>query len=171
MARLEIHSITPTGREERIDANFVELYTSVEAASASAANAASAVAVVSAAVTVLSGTVNDAWAAYTATATSQAGNITTKSTTAAQKAMGKTVHFTAACTITTIGTGSGSLNIDLPATANRATMVAGHSTGTVKACVGTIAAGATTALVVAGDGTFPAGSGQTVTIAGTYEKQ
>lgn len=45
MARLEISSVSPVGREERIDANFVELYTTVFAASANYAATVSAAAV------------------------------------------------------------------------------------------------------------------------------
>jgi hypothetical protein len=49
MAQLPISSITTTGREQRIDDNFTELYSSVDTASATVADLASAVAVLEAA--------------------------------------------------------------------------------------------------------------------------
>jgi len=60
---------------------------------------------------------NLAWTSYTPTITAQTGTITTSSGTARYKQIGKTIFLTMDITITTAGTGSGSLVLSLPTTA------------------------------------------------------
>ncbi len=76
MARKDINSAKTFGNEERIQANFVELYAAIGEASASATNAASAAAAASAAVTAVDARVTSASAATFASLASADGRIT-----------------------------------------------------------------------------------------------
>jgi hypothetical protein len=58
-----------------------------------------------------------AWTSYTPTVTAQSGSITTSSAVGFYSQSGKTVCYSARVTITTAGTGSGTLIVTLPITA------------------------------------------------------
>lgn len=89
MARLDISSVTTMGREERIDTNFIELYTTVFAASANYSATVSAGALVS------GGAITGASASFTATCAAV--------TLAASGAVtGASASFTATCAAVTL---------------------------------------------------------------------
>ena len=157
MTQVPISSIEKAGRFESIDDNFTELYSGVAAASASAAAAGAVVDAITA-----------AWAAYAATATSASGSITTKTTTAAFIAIGKIIHFRTSTVVTTAGTGSGGLKVDLPATANGVGAAIGYGADIV---FGQIAAASKQITIFEPAFSTPIHSGTTVVISGTYEKQ
>lgn len=62
----------------------------------------------------VSGIAASAWSTFTPTVTAQVGTITTSSASLRYQQVGKIVHFSAVITITTAGTGIGSLNFTLP---------------------------------------------------------
>src|SRR5512139_944582 len=88
MAQLPISSITSTGREDRIDQNFTELYTA-----------------------------RAAWTAYTPTLAVGSGALTSASATGRYVQVGKTVHVQINVTITTNGTAATNLSATLPVSA------------------------------------------------------
>ncbi|APG11407.1 hypothetical protein BKD09_24030 [Bradyrhizobium japonicum] len=73
-----------------------------------------------------SGVVNSgAWTTSSPVPTSSSGTLTAASSTVAYKKVGKTVHCEGSVTVTTLGTGGGSLNVQLPFTLVRAVTFAG----------------------------------------------
>lgn len=112
------------------------------------------------------------WTAYTPTVTSQAGSFTTVSAVGGFKQIGKTVHFFADITITTIGTAATRMKVTVPVTPiNAVRSVGGGFNQTSKKAMGTFFFDSGTAVsVVQADGTtFPGTSGEVVSIHGTYE--
>lgn len=111
------------------------------------------------------------WTAYTPTVTSGAGTLTTATGAGRYIQIGKTVYFTAAATITTVGSGSGACLITLPVTGQTATGYAGS--GREDAISGKmLQVKLNTASQVAAanyDGTSPLASGSIVRISGFYE--
>lgn len=112
------------------------------------------------------------WNTYIPTIASSAGSLTTASATGRYRKIGKVVHFQMAGTITTNGTGSGSIVISLPfAASSSAEYIA---TGRCEATGGKmlqaqISASSTTASIFNYDNTYPAASGSLIIVSGTYE--
>jgi hypothetical protein len=151
MARLEISSINPVGREQRIDTNFAELYATT-------------------------GADDVVWASANITATASAGAYTTATGAAWYKQIGKTVHIQLTLGVTTVGTGTGGMTITLPVTPKTTFKQALAVTyeGTVGAGVAsgltcyTNTTGAT-ARVFTYDGGNVGADGTIIYVGGTYE--
>lgn len=112
-----------------------------------------------------------AWTVYTPVITASGGVITTKSATGRYKTMGKTVFVEMIITITTNGTGSGSIIATLPATASAFPFIlAGRENNvTGKMLQGLINAGSSTVSVFNYDNTYPAADGYSLIVSGMYE--
>lgn len=112
-----------------------------------------------------------AWTSYTPTVTAGSGTFTSVAATGFYKQIGKTVHFTASITITTIGSAGTSVLATLPVTASaNKFMVSGRETASTGLMVqGFINASATQVLVQKYDGTFLGANGYVITVSGTYE--
>jgi len=111
------------------------------------------------------------WAPWTPTVTAAVGTITTVGTIAVKySVIGSTVFFSGSITITTNGTGSGSLSVTLPI-ANGATKAQGSGresgvTGAALTC--SIGPGATVMLIRKYDNSYPAVDGAIIEIGGFY---
>lgn len=116
---------------------------------------------------------NVAWTSYTPTVTSSSGSITTVATRAGRyKKIGKTVFWQASTSITTNGTGAGSLNVTLPAGLLPAydTSGAGRNrniTGDLLQVI--VTASSDTVSVNTYNNLYPVGDGAYVTLFATYE--
>lgn len=114
--------------------------------------------------------VTGAWSTWSPTITATSGTITTSSTVSARyKQIGKTVTFQAQISITTNGTGSGSVRVTLPVTARSTTNFSFSGVRT-----GTITLNGITASTTAVDWTdynaaYPGADGRSLYIHGTYE--
>ncbi len=124
-------------------------------------------------VPVANGGTNDtgsAWTTSTPSVTSSGGTITTASCAFAYKALGKTVWFRAAVTITTSGTGSGFIQFTVPSgTTNAAVAGGGYNTTTAVSTIWSIPASSTTLSIAKYDGTTQIGNGNVIVITGVYE--
>jgi hypothetical protein len=120
-----------------------------------------------------SGTIFGAgWLAYTPTVTAATGTLTSASGTGRYRVIGKTVHFQLAATITTNGTGAGSINATLPVanTASAIGIAAGREDGvTGKALQGKIPASSSVMSTFLYDGTYPGANGAVCIVSGIYE--
>ena len=67
---------------------------------------------------------NTAWTAYTPTVTAFSGTLTTVSATGRQKTIGKSCTVSGSVTITTVGSGSGGVNVSLPFAPHASSIVA-----------------------------------------------
>lgn len=143
MAQLPISSITATGREERIDDNFTELY---------------------AVASPLSGS----WTAFTPTVTSGTGTLTSVSGAGRYMQVGKTVFIYARVDVTTNGTGATDIRFTPPVTAvGLYYMLAGrdHSNGLMQQ----VRINNTFVQINNYDGTYPGHDGAILTFSGVYE--
>ena len=115
------------------------------------------------------------WTAWTPTVTSTTGTITTLgAVTAKYRLESKTVFFIVSATITTNGTGAGSVKITLPpilgGSANGNQSCSGREYGvTGKTLVGAILNGTQGINVQFYDGTYPGANGHVIQIQGFYE--
>jgi len=130
------------------------------------------------AVTNLTTAINNAlslgpWSTWSPTVTSSTGTITTLGAIVARYAQaGKNVYFSVAITITTNGTGAGTINATLPLTAKAETSFAGRETLLVgKELTSSVPAGSATMVVTNYDATYPAANGYRLTVSGVYEAQ
>jgi hypothetical protein len=111
---------------------------------------------------------------YTPTIAATAGALTTASATGNYILMGKLVYIRATGSITTNGTGSGSITISLPFTvtstpAASTQIIAGKETGVSnKAVIGTTSQATTTLTITFYDGTYPGANGASISVAGWY---
>lgn len=113
-----------------------------------------------------------AWGSYTPTVTSGGGAITTSSATGAYLLLGKILFFRAQVTVTTNGTGSGTLNFTIPTgiTANGLQCLAGReSLTTGKVFSATISNGASTFTCTNYDNTYPGADNTRFNIVGLIE--
>lgn len=121
-----------------------------------------------------SGTWNSSWVwtAWTPTVTAATGTFTTATGAGRWTQIGKTIHFQASCTITTIGTGTGCV-FTLPVTAQASgLMIMGSAREDATAGSMGVArlSSSTTASVARYDnGNILNGSGSVVRVHGTYE--
>jgi hypothetical protein len=117
----------------------------------------------------LGGTIH-AWAAFTPAVTSGSGTITTASATGRWAQVSKFVVFEAFLTITTNGSGSGSLLFTLPAKANSANVFAGvESAVTGSMCYGIVSNGGTSCRVQTYNNGYPGADGANIIVTGCYE--
>lgn len=112
-----------------------------------------------------------AWTIYTPAVTTTGGAPTTFAATARYKQIGKTVHWWADVTLTTLGPASGNLHIDLPTTPQSLTIFHGRDDNTGLSVQGRCLAGAATVYVVNYTGASLVSAGAHVIIDGTYESQ
>ncbi len=112
-----------------------------------------------------------AWTAYTPTVTAGSGSFTTTSAAGRYKQIGKTATFSAAITVTTIGTGGGSVNFTLPVTANAAnsTFCSGRETGSTGSALFAFNSSTTVANITRYDNIFIGANGYVYNISCTYE--
>lgn len=115
--------------------------------------------------------IEGAWLPFTPTIASSAGTLTSAATSNAYyKIIDKIFYWRLAYVTTTIGTGSGTMQIGgFPVAALRATTAYGIENNTGKSLVGTMAAAATTMTVIRYDATFPGVNGNTYYLEGRYE--
>lgn len=112
-----------------------------------------------------------AWTAYTPAVTTTGGAPTTVTKTARYIQIGKTVHWWAEVTLTTLGPASGNLHIDLPTTSQNFTAFHGRDDNTGLSVQGRCFAGAATVYIVNYNNTSCVAAAAHVTISGTYESQ
>lgn len=112
-----------------------------------------------------------AWTAYTPAVTTTGGTPTTVTKTARYIQIGKTVHWWAEVTLTTLGPASGNLHIDLPTTPQNFTAFHGRDDNTGLSVQGRCFAGAATVYIVNYNNTSCVAAAAHVTISGTYESQ
>jgi hypothetical protein len=113
-----------------------------------------------------------AWGSYTPTVAPSGGAITTSSATGNYILLGKIFIFRAQITVTTNGTGSGTLNFTIPTgiTANGLQCITGReSLTTGKVISGTISNGASTFTCTNYDNTYPAVDNTRFNIGGIIE--
>jgi len=112
---------------------------------------------------------------YTPTMISTAGTITTVGAIQGQYFLkGRIVYFQAQGTITTNGTGAGSIQISLPITASSTAtsrwVVLGRGDAiSGKSLIGVIAAGGTTVVLTNYDATYPGANGERIAVTGWYQ--
>ncbi len=114
----------------------------------------------------------DAWTAYTPTIASSGGTLTTASASGRYQLTGKILHFQVEMVVTTNGTGSGTLNVTLPAsqTAKALCTLTGRETqATGKVISGTISASSGTMTCMYYDNTYPGADGTRFNIGGVIE--
>lgn len=112
-----------------------------------------------------------AWFSYTPTFTPFTGAFTTASAQGWYVRVNKTIHWYANCTITTVGTGAGGVNIGLPATAQSGPPVLGTGQEiavTGKQVCGFSASGGSSIAVNFYDHSNPIAAGANILIGGTY---
>jgi hypothetical protein len=114
----------------------------------------------------------DEWRSYTPSCVASAGTITTVGAVSGRyKLWGDSCRYVANVTITTNGTGSGTLLIGTPVgqTAGTPTTVGvGRETVTQDALTATLAAASGEAVVLLYDGSYPGADGRTFCIGGEY---
>lgn len=130
-------------------------------------------------VTALSGTVTShdatlttltsAWSTFTPTISASAGTITTKTGTGRYKQIGKIVFFEIVITITTNGTGSGTLNATLPVAPQTYVSGCGREHSITGKMVNGWCTTGSTLLMTYYDNTYPGVNGGTYSIGGSYE--
>lgn len=110
-----------------------------------------------------------AWANYTPTITAASGTITTSSGTLRWRRRGKVVEFYGNITITTNGTGAGSVNFTYPVGNGGGIQAAGSGfTSAVVSVFVSLDPGAGGRLFKY-DGTYPGVTGQSIFVSGSYE--
>lgn len=106
---------------------------------------------------------------YTPTVTASSGTLTAYTATGIYTKVGRLVTATISVTITTNGTGAGSIVVTLPFTASAIPFSAGGiETSTAKAIVGLISASSSTVNIFKYDATYPAGTGFTLILTISY---
>jgi hypothetical protein len=112
-----------------------------------------------------------AFTSFTPTVIATSGSITSVSATGKTLKIGKLVHFQVVITITTNGTGAGSVRItNMPYTAAATSIVAGRDFGTtVKFLYGYLNSGAANLTIQNFDGTYPGANGTLLILSGSYE--
>ena len=130
------------------------------------------------AVTNLTTAINNAlslgpWSTWSPTISSQTGTITTVGTVVARYSQfGKNVSFSISITITTNGTGAGSVIASLPVTAKAETVFCGRETASGgKELQGIVSAGSANMNIFNYDNSYPGGSGFRLIVSGVYEAQ
>ena len=111
----------------------------------------------------------NAWTTSTPAVTSQSGTITTANSTMRYQKIGKTVHFSINITITTNGTGAGTVTFPLPYTPIKDTTFAGYNKGSGANLSVFAVAGAATCYIATNAGAYPGSSGFNCVVSGTYE--
>lgn len=114
----------------------------------------------------------DAWTAYTPTVSSSGGSLTTASGSGRYLVTGKMLMFQVQISITTNGTGSGTLNVTLPASKTAkalCTLVGRETQATGKVISGTISAASGTMTCMYYDNTYPGADGTRFNIGGVIE--
>ena len=112
-----------------------------------------------------------AWTSFTCTAVPGAGSITTQASDSTYLQIGKIVFVMAKVTITAVGTGSGTVTVNLPVAAKRASVLAGRESGSSgKALCIVATAASTSAPVFNYDNTNPTLNSSTIYVfSGCYE--
>jgi hypothetical protein len=106
---------------------------------------------------------------WTPSVSSSAGTITSASATGRFTKIDDTTFFSVTITITTNGTGSGTLRFTLPSTPNEANVASGRETlVTGKAVTASINASTTLVGVQFYDNAYPGGDGYVISISGFY---
>jgi len=130
------------------------------------------------AVTNLTTSINNAlslgpWSTWSPTISSATGTITTVGTVVARYAQaGKNVYFSLSATITTNGTGGGSVNVTLPLTAKADSVFSGREDAVSgKQLQGRVGAGASTLSIFNYDNSYPGSNGAKILLGGVYEAQ
>lgn len=115
--------------------------------------------------------VSTALTSYSPGVASTVGTITTKSATGKYKQVGKMVFVQIRISITTNGTGSGSIQVDLPVASNASVYTqSGRATGVSgKQIQGITVSGAATLAIFNYDNTYPGADGEVIVISGWYE--
>lgn len=112
-----------------------------------------------------------AWTTYTPSVTSGGGTLTTTSSAGAYILIGKWLIVRIGVTVTTNGTGSGSIIAGLPTGTSKANqIIMGRETSvTGKALTGTCSSGSGTVVILNYDNTYPAADGTTLYVNGVIE--
>ncbi len=110
------------------------------------------------------------WKSYTPTIASSSGALSAATATGKYKVEGKSVHFTAAGSVTNVGTGSVAVELSLPFAANALTIVAGRERAFGAQLQGDIQPAASVVSITKYDNTFPAANGTQMVVSGTYER-
>lgn len=112
-----------------------------------------------------------AWTTYTPTVTPAAGAITAYATNCAYLQIGKFVSIRGTITITTNGTGSGFLTVDLPnsTTGKTSAGIAGNNYTSHKALSIAVDGGLATMRIWDYSAAYPAASGDVLAFSGVYE--
>jgi hypothetical protein len=113
----------------------------------------------------------DAWTAYTPTVTTTGGDPTTVTKSAEYMQVGKTVHWRADITLTTLGPASGNLHVDLPTTPRTLSTFHGREDNAGAAVQGRCLAGAPTVYIVNYNNTSCVATGTHIIISGAYESE
>lgn len=117
------------------------------------------------------GEINAGWVTYTPAITSETGTLTTASTSARYKKLGKTVYIKIVGSITTNGTGAGAIYLGLPFTSDATlTVIPGirnNGLGAYRSLFGYVLS--TVVAVYNYDGTYPGADGVLVSVSGYYE--
>jgi hypothetical protein len=115
------------------------------------------------------------WFDYTPVVTAESGSLTTISSEQGRwTKLGLVIFFKAGFTVTTNGTGAGSLLVTLPAisASTGATQILNGrrvNGATIEACVVSVGLGASTCQIHKYDGTYPGGSGTGIAVTGFYQ--
>jgi hypothetical protein len=113
---------------------------------------------------------NNAWTAYTPTITAGSGTITTKSATGRYKQIGKTVFIEINITITTNGSGAGSVVATIPITPSAGFFIlAGRENAATGKMLQGIINGVSTATIFNYDNSYPGADGGSLIMTGVYE--
>ena len=111
-----------------------------------------------------------AWKSYMPTVSANTGTITSYTSTATFKQMGKTIFVQIQVTITNAGTAGGNINVSLPvpAPASPVQVISGREGAVTGKSLEGIIAGNNCAVVYY-DNTFPGATGSQLNLGGTYQ--
>lgn len=111
-----------------------------------------------------------AWTTYVPTITAASGTLTTASATGRYRQIGKTVFVEMILTITTNGTGSGTVRATLPVNPQADAILAGRGNlVSGKALQGAISTSNNLVNITNYDNTYPGASGESLILSGVYE--
>lgn len=110
-----------------------------------------------------------AWTSWTPTISSSSGTITTKSATGYYKKIGKIVNFYLTVTITTNGTGAGSVIFTLPINAIRTGWIGVGRENAVTGHMLQVTGGVDSCAILKYENSYPGLDGASLLVSGTYE--
>jgi hypothetical protein len=111
----------------------------------------------------------EAWTPYSPVVTAATGTLTAYTATGLYNQVGKTVFVEINITITTNGTGAGSIHVTLPFTSNGAFLIPGRENATTGKMLQGVTVNAAVDSITNYDNTYPAGNGAVLILTGVYE--